>query len=83
MYKIIFSEKSKKQLEKLERTIQERILQALERIKIRPEAFVTKLVDDPAYKFRVGDYRVLLDIDKGNLLILVIKVGHRKNVYGS
>ncbi len=81
MYEIIFSEKAKKQLEKLERKNQERIVSALERIKIRPEAFITKLVGDPAYKFRVGDYRVLLDLDKGKLLILVIKVGHRKNIY--
>ena len=81
MYEIIFSEKAKKQLEKLERNIQERILQSLERIKMRPEAFVTKLVGDPAYKFRVGDYRILLDIDKEKMHILVIKVGHRKNVY--
>lgn len=81
MYQIIFSEKAKKQLEKLEHNVQERIVQSLERIKVRPEAFITKLVGDPAYKFRAGDYRVLLDIDQGKLLILVIKVGHRKNVY--
>jgi len=81
MYEIIFSEKAKKQLEKLERSIQERIIQSLERIRIRPEAFVTKLVGDPAYKFRVGDYRIILDVDRGKLLILVIKVGHRKSVY--
>ena len=82
MYEIIFSEKAKKQLGKLEKYIQERIVQSLERIRIRPEAFVTKLVGDPAYKFRVGDYRVLLDLDKGKLLILIIKVGHRKSIYG-
>ncbi|MBI2668118.1 type II toxin-antitoxin system RelE/ParE family toxin [Candidatus Woesearchaeota archaeon] len=81
MYEIIFSNKAKKQLGKLERNIQERIINSLKRIKIRPESFITKLVGDPAYKLRVGDYRILLDIDRGKLLILVIKVGHRKNVY--
>ena len=81
MYEIIFSAKSIKQLKKLEEIIQKRIIRALERIRIRPEAHVTKLVDDPGYKLRVGDYRVLLDIDKGKLLILVIKVGHRKSIY--
>jgi mRNA-degrading endonuclease RelE of RelBE toxin-antitoxin system len=29
----------------------------------------------------VGDYRIIMDIDKNNLIILVIKVGHRKNIY--
>ena len=53
----------------------------LERIRIRPEVYVTKLVGDPAFKLRVGDYRVIIDIDQGRLLILVIKVGHRKEIY--
>jgi len=81
VYEIIFSIKAKKQLFKLEKVIQERIISALERIRIRPETYVTKLVGDPGYKLRVGDYIVMMDIDKDNLLILVIKVGHRRNIY--
>lgn len=81
MYQIIFSLKAKKQLFKLEKTVQEKIISALERIRIRPEIFITKLVGDPGYKLRVGDYRIIMDIDRNELLILVIKVGHRKNIY--
>ena len=81
LYEIVFSQKAKKQLFKLERLIQERIISALERIKIRPESYITKLVGDPGYKLRVGDYRIIMDIDKSKLLILVIKIGHRKNIY--
>jgi mRNA interferase RelE/StbE len=83
LYGIIFSLKAKKQFLRLEKTVQERIIYALERIRIRPESFVTKLVGDPGYKLRVGDYRIIMDIDKNNLIILVIKVGHRKNIYDS
>ncbi len=61
--------------------MQEKIISALERIRIRPEIFITKLVGDPGYKLRVGDYRIIMDIDRNELLILVIKVGHRKNIY--
>jgi len=53
----------------------------LERIRIRPESYVTKLVGDSGYKLRVGDYRVIMDINKGKLSILVIKIGHRRNIY--
>jgi len=53
----------------------------LERIRTNPWRYVKKLVDDPGYRLRVGDYRVILDIDGRRLLILVIKIGHRKNVY--
>jgi mRNA interferase RelE/StbE len=81
LYEVIFSQKAKKQLFKLEKVIQEKIISALERIRIRPEAYITKLVGDPGYKLRVGDYRVIVDIDKGNLLVLVIKIGHRRNIY--
>ncbi len=77
-YEIIFSDNALKQLKKMERNVQERIIVALERIRIRPEAYVTKLVGDPGYKLRVGDYRVVMDIDNKELHILVLKVGHRK-----
>ena len=81
LYEIIFSQKAKKQLFKLEKIIQERIIAALERIRIRPESYITKLVGDPGYKIRVGDYRVIMDIDRTKLLVLVIKIGHRRNIY--
>ncbi len=80
MYEIIFSQKAKKQLFKLERVIQEKIIIALERIRIRPQDYLTKLIGDPGYKLRVGDYRIIMDLDNTNLLILVIKIGHRKNI---
>ena len=81
LYEIVFSQKAKKQLFKLERSIQERIISALERIRIRPESYITKLVGDPGYKLRVGDYRVIMDLDKSKLLVLAIKIGYRKNIY--
>ena len=76
-YEIIFSASAYKELSKLERKDQERIVSALERLRIRPERYVSKLVGDPAYRLRVGQYRVLMDINEGKLMILVIKVGHR------
>ena len=80
MYEIIFSDKAKKQVFKLEKNIQKRIITALERIRIRPGSYIAKLVGDPGYKLKVGDYRVIMDINN-NLLILVIMVGHRKKIY--
>jgi mRNA interferase RelE/StbE len=80
-YDVIFSENAKKQFQKLEQNVQKRIIAALERIRIRPESYISKLVGDLGYKCRVGDYRIILDLDNENLYILVIKVGHRKNIY--
>jgi mRNA interferase RelE/StbE len=80
-YQIFFTDKASKQLKKFEKNDQERIIKSLERIRIRPETRVTKLVGDPGYKLRVGNYRVILDIEKEKLIILVLMIGHRKNIY--
>ena len=82
-YDIIFSDKALKQLKKLDRSSQKRIIATLERIRIRPETYVTKLVGDSGYRLRIGGYRVLMDIDNKELHILVLKVGHRKKIYKS
>ena len=81
MYQVIFTPKAEKQLSKLHKEVRVRIFNALKRIKIRPESHLTKLVDDSAFKFRVGDYRLFIDIVQDKLILLIIKVGHRKNVY--
>jgi len=81
MYEVLFSDTAKKQLSKLQKDIQLRILFSLERIRFRPGRNIKKMVGDPSYCLRVGNYRVILDIDKSHLLILVIKLGHRKNIY--
>ncbi|MBI4139837.1 type II toxin-antitoxin system RelE/ParE family toxin [Candidatus Woesearchaeota archaeon] len=81
MYAIEYSETARKQIHKLARDLQERIITTLERIRVRPEVYVTKLVGEPEYKLRVGDYRIILDIQKEKLIILLLKAGHRKNIY--
>jgi mRNA interferase RelE/StbE len=81
MYSITFTKKAETEFYKLTRNIQERIIKTLERIKIRPQDYVEKLVGEPGYKLRTRDYRVFLDIDNNKLIILVLKVGHRKNIY--
>ena len=53
-YGILFSDSALKQLKKLKINVQERIISTLERIRIRPQAHVTKLVGDPGYRLMVG-----------------------------
>lgn len=80
-YDIILTETALKQLKKLEKKFQKRIIASLERIRIRPENFVTKPVGDPGYRLRVGDYRIIMDIDFEEFLIVILKIGHRKSIY--
>ena len=83
MYSVEFSKVAEKQFYKLEKSVQERLVSALERCKIRPYPHVKKLVGIPYFSLRVGDHRVIVDIKKNELLIFVIEVGHRREVYKS
>lgn len=81
MYELTLSSKAKKQLSNLPKHIQDRIGASFERIKFRPHHFVKRKEGTPYFILRVGEYRAILDIKRGKLLILVIEVGHRKKIY--
>ena len=81
MYSIIFNPFAEKQLKKLDNNLQRRILDVLNRIRIRPHHFVKRLIGSPYFRLRVGDYRIILDIQNDKLVIVVVELGHRKNIY--
>jgi mRNA interferase RelE/StbE len=39
------------------------------------------LTNRPGYRLRVGDYRIIYTVDGGELIITVIEIGHRKDIY--
>lgn len=80
-FKVIWSDSASRQLKKLDRTIARRIFEKVGDLGEDPLRSVQKLVNSPYYRLRVGDYRVILDIDRGLLRILVLKVGHRESIY--
>ena len=81
MYTVLFSEKALKFLEKMDKEPQKQIIKGLEKIRLRPEDFLIKLIGDSGYKLRIGDHRLIIDLNKEQLQILVIELGHRKNIY--
>lgn len=80
MYTLIYTREFFRQLKKLNKEDQKRILSTLERIRIRPYPHVKKLVGCPYFRLRAGDYRVILDIIENKMVIYVLEVGHRKNI---
>ena len=80
-YEIIWSDSAINQLKKLDRPVAKRIFQAVSRLEDVPARLVTRIVNSPHYRMRVGDYRVILDIQEKRLRVLVLKVGHRKKIY--
>ena len=81
-FQIIWSESASKELKKLDRTVANRIFKKVSQLSENPYySNVTKMIGDPYFRLRVGDYRIIFDIQNDMLRILVLKVGHRKNVY--
>ena len=80
-FEIIWSDSAFKELKKLDRTISKRIFEKVSLLADEPYRYVEKLVGSPYFKFRVGDYRIILEIKQEVLQVLIIKLGHRRNVY--
>lgn len=81
MYTITFTDTADKQFSKLPKTVKERVSAVLDRIRIRPHSHLKKLVGNPFYAARVGDYRIILDIVNNDLKIFVIEIGMRDKIY--
>ncbi len=80
-FQIIWSDLAIRQLKKLDRSVARRIFDKVGELAENPHRFVQKLVNSPYYRLRVGDYRVILDIQRDVLRILVLKVGHRESIH--
>lgn len=80
-FEVIWSDSAIRELKKLDRSVARRIFEKVGELEENPHRFVQKLVNSPYYRLRVGDRRVILDIQGDVLRILVLKVGHRESVY--
>ena len=79
-----FTKAASKQVLALDTQIQIRIRDAIrDKLLKNPEIHLESLVGDKLglYKFRVGDYRILCSKDKNRLIITVVKIAHRREVY--
>ena len=81
MYEIQFDKRDLDFLNKLEKEIKERIWNKLQQCKEEPFRFLEPLEEIDGYKLRVGDYRLIIDIDNSTKTLKVLKIGHRKNIY--
>jgi len=82
-YKIIFDDKVIKDLKSIDKPWQKKVLKAIQEKLSENPLIGKKLVGDLSsfYRLRVGDYRVIYEIIDDELVIVVIKIRHRKFVY--
>ncbi len=81
MYNVIFDEESIDFLNTLPKEIKERIFKKIISSKENPLHFFERLAGRSEYKLRIGDYRVIANIDQAHKKVHITFVGHRKNVY--
>ncbi|ODH01208.1 addiction module toxin RelE [Nostoc sp. KVJ20] len=82
-YEVKFSKGAKKQFRKLPLDVQQRIQTKINDLAIEPRPNGVKKLqgDDNSYRLRVGDYRVIYEVVDDVLIVTVIKIGHRSNIY--
>ena len=85
-YRIEFTEKSKKQLSKLDKSISaliigwlEKNIEGCENPRIHGKGLLGN--KSGQWRYRIGDYRAICQIKDEEIIILVLEVGHRKHIY--
>lgn len=88
MHKVIYLQKASDDLDRLEPQTALRILKKIHYYSLQESPLIyAKRLTEPAlgqYRFRIGDYRAIFDVDKkGRIKILMIlRIKHRKDIYG-
>jgi mRNA interferase RelE/StbE len=81
-YTVVFLEKAQEELTRLPQKAISKIIEKIDRLAENPNNIKSKkLIGSPFYRIRVGDYRVIYEMENEILLITIISVGHRKNIY--
>jgi mRNA interferase RelE/StbE len=80
-YKIVYTQRAVKDIKTLDPKTKKRIGNTLLRYKDNPLQYADKLTDPKTgtYRFRIGDYRIIFDIE-GNEIV-VLRIGHRREIY--
>lgn len=82
-FSIEFTPSAVREFKRLPKEVQQRISPSIERLARDPFPHgVKKLIaEQNVYRIRVGDYRVLYQVEADKLIVLVLKIGHRREIY--
>jgi mRNA interferase RelE/StbE len=80
-FAVLLHPKAAKELDKLERQIKDRIIARLKDLRDKPQTLGKILKPSSFWSLRIGDYRVIYEIDKPKKRVVVLFIEHRKKVY--
>jgi mRNA interferase RelE/StbE len=83
MYRVFLTASAEKNFGKLSASLRQRMTEAFDSLRDnpRPRGCVKLKNEDNLWRIRVGDYRVVYAIEDDELVVLVVRVAHRKDVY--
>ena len=85
MFEIKLTKRARKDLSALPKQTYEKILDSLELLRINPFAEILQFkklrTRQNLYRIRVGNYQVIYEVHGNELIIIVVRIGHRKDVY--
>jgi mRNA interferase RelE/StbE len=83
IYKIEFAKAAEKQFAVLQKQDLKKIAKRIEKLASNPFPPDCKKLEgsDDIYRVRQGDYRILYSVFEKKLVVLVLKIGHRKEIY--
>ena len=80
-FTVVLHPKAAKSLEKIENSTRLRIIEKLRELRNRPERVGKRLKYSDFWSLRVGDYRVIYEINRDKNQVVILFIGHRKKVY--
>jgi mRNA interferase RelE/StbE len=82
MYKIEILSSADRALRKINLSERATIAKRINKLSENPRPYgYKKLENNDLYRIRVGDYRVIYQIHDNDLLILIVRIGHRREIY--
>jgi mRNA interferase RelE/StbE len=81
IWEVIWSEKSVKQLERIDKKNAQKIYDSVLDCVEDPFKTVIRLTNSPFYRIRVGNYRVILDLQQSRMIIFVVETDHGGKIY--
>ena len=81
-YKIVFKQSAAKDFRQIPRKDIQRILRRIDSLAENPRPMnAEKLSGDDKYRIRQGRYRIIYMIDDDTIVVTIVKIGHRRDVY--
>ena len=82
-FEVIYERPAQRSLAKLDGAIRARVIREVGELakEPRPQGAIQLAGSDRAWRVRVGDYRIVYEINDGKLLVVVIQIGHRSTIY--